>query len=122
MFYLREAPDTGGVELVRVDVKERTEDVVMSGAMAYQLSQGRDKILVQMGGTWALVDAGAYGGESDISPIYLGDAQIRVTPRAEWRQMFEDAWRLNRDYFYDPNMHGVDWNAERRSTRSFCPT
>ena len=37
--------------------------------------------------------------------------------------MFEDAWRINRDYFYDPGMHGLDWKAiHDRSTRSSCPT
>ena len=35
------------------------------------------------------------------------------TRRAEWRQIFTDAWRFERDYFYDPGMHGVDWNAMR---------
>ena len=37
-----------------------------------------------------------------------------MIPVAEWRQIFTDAWRLERDYFYDPNMHGVDWNAMRQ--------
>ena len=36
-----------------------------------------------------------------------------VDPRAEWRQMFTDAYRFERDFFYDPNMHGVDWEAVR---------
>ena len=34
-----------------------------------------------------------------------------IDPRAEWKQMFDDAWRIERDYFYDPNMHGVNWKA-----------
>ena len=37
--------------------------------------------------------------------------EAKVDPRAEWRQMFRDAWRLERDFFYDPGMHGVDWDA-----------
>ena len=36
-----------------------------------------------------------------------------MIPRDEFREAFVDAWRLHRDYFYDPNMHGVDWNAMR---------
>ena len=35
--------------------------------------------------------------------------EVKVDPRAEWKQIFDEAWRINRDYFYDPNMHGVDW-------------
>src|SRR5665213_4195823 len=38
---------------------------------------------------------------------------LSVIPREEWRWMFIDAWRMERDYFYDRNMHGVDWKAMR---------
>lgn len=41
----------------------------------------------------------------------LGDWAFRLDPRDEWRQMFTEAWRLERDYFYDRNMNGVDWTA-----------
>jgi len=40
-----------------------------------------------------------------------GTLEMTVDPRAEWKQLFNDAWRFERDFFYDPNMHGVDWNA-----------
>jgi tricorn protease len=43
-------------------------------------------------------------------PLPLGDMQMEVDPVAEWKQIFNDAWRLERDYFYDAGMHGVDWN------------
>jgi tricorn protease len=43
--------------------------------------------------------------------VRLDDWMLSVVPREEWRQMFTEAWRLERDYFYDPNMHGVDWKA-----------
>ena len=49
--------------------------------------------------------------------------EVRVDPRAEWKQIFDEAWRINRDYFYAPNMHGVDWPAmQQRSTRRSCRT
>jgi tricorn protease len=44
---------------------------------------------------------------------------VRIDPRAEWKQIFDEAWRINRDYFYAPNMHGVDWNAMRRKYEPF---
>jgi tricorn protease len=37
--------------------------------------------------------------------------EMTVDPRAEWKQIFDEVWRLERDFFYDPNMHGVDWKA-----------
>ena len=36
---------------------------------------------------------------------------MMVDPMAEWKEIFTDAWRMERDYFYDPNMHGVNWNT-----------
>jgi len=47
--------------------------------------------------------------------------EVRVDPRAEWPEIFEDAWRINRDYFYDPQMHGVDWKAMREKYAQFLP-
>ena len=46
-------------------------------------------------------------------PLRLNEMTMMVNPKEEWQQIFTDAWRLERDYFYDPNMHGVDWNAVR---------
>ena len=55
-------------------------------------------------------------------PMATADIEVPVDPRAEWRQMFNDAYRFERDFFYDPDMHGVDWaGAARRATAS-CST
>lgn len=45
--------------------------------------------------------------------VRWSDWQIATEPKQEWRQMFADAWRMHRDYFYDKGMHGVDWQATR---------
>ena len=47
--------------------------------------------------------------------------QVKIDPRAEWPQIFQEAWRINRDYFYDPNMHGADWPALREKYAAFLP-
>jgi tricorn protease len=39
------------------------------------------------------------------------DLQARIDPRVEWRQIFQESWRYQRDFFYDPNTHGADWDA-----------
>ena len=43
-------------------------------------------------------------------PLRLSEMEMMVDPVSEWKQIFNDAWRLERDYFYDASMHGVDWN------------
>lgn len=47
--------------------------------------------------------------------------EVRVEPREEWKQIFNEAWRVNRDYFYATNMHGADWPAMRKKYEGFLP-
>ena len=47
--------------------------------------------------------------------------EVKIDPRAEWKQMFVEAWRINRDFFYDPGMHGVDWPKMREKYGEFLP-
>jgi len=53
--------------------------------------------------------------------LATADLQVRIDPRAEWEQIFHEAWRINRDYFYDPGMHGADWPAMREKYGRFLP-
>jgi tricorn protease len=53
--------------------------------------------------------------------LNLDAIEVRVDPRAEWRQIFHEAWRINRDYFYDPHMHGADWPAMEKKYEQFLP-
>ena len=72
-----------------------------------------------------LLDAAAKA--PDAAPL-LARAQVRwadtplaVQPAAEWRQMFDDGWRMHRDHFWDPAMHGADWPAVRRKYAALLP-
>ncbi|WP_431263851.1 S41 family peptidase [Roseateles chitinivorans] len=59
-----------------------------------------------------IVDAGPkIPGDLEKARVRWTDWQIAVDPKAEWRQLFNDAWRMQRDFFYDKDMHGVDWVA-----------
>lgn len=55
------------------------------------------------------------------SQVRWADWQINTEPAAEWRQMFDDAWRLHRDHFYDVKMHGADWPALRSKYAALLP-
>ena len=61
-----------------------------------------------------LSDAGADKLDPQESQVDLSGWSFAVQPRDEWRQMSNDAWRLERDYFYDRGMHGLDWSAVRK--------
>ena len=47
--------------------------------------------------------------------------QVKIDPKAEWPQIFDEAWRVNRDYFYDPGMHGANWTAMKKKYEAFLP-
>lgn len=75
------------------------------------MSQDSKKLLIHKGDSLCIVDANPGNADLDKKAVPLGAWSMSVTPREEWRQMFVEAWRLERDYFYDRNMHGVDWKA-----------
>src|SRR5690606_15888104 len=77
------------------------------------------KALYRHGERYAIVDAAKK--VDDEGAIDVAAVQVRVDPSAEWPQMFDEAWRINRDYFYAPNMHGADWAAVRTKYAAFLP-
>lgn len=94
------------------DLKEREEKTVLADVNTFWVSADGKKALVSSRDRWAIVDL-APDRKMD-EPLRTADMETLLDPRAEWRQMFTDAWRMVRDYFYDPGLHGVDWQAMRR--------
>ncbi|HYK83158.1 MAG TPA: PDZ domain-containing protein [Gemmatimonadales bacterium] len=93
------------------DVKERKEETVLDDASSALVSADGEKVLVAQQRRFAIVDLKP--AQKFDKPLRTGELALTVDPRAEWRQIFNDVWRFERDYFYDRNMHGVDWTAER---------
>jgi len=56
----------------------------------------------------------ASAGQALKDKISTNGMRTSIEPRTEWKQVFTDAWRVQRDFFYDPTMHGVDWEGVRR--------
>ena len=92
--------------------KKKEEKTVLDGARWFRMSADGKKLLVRKGETSAVVDAAA--DQKLDKPISLDGLKTTIDPRAEWRQMFVEAWRLQRDFFYAANMHGLDWPAVRQ--------
>jgi hypothetical protein len=76
------------------------------------LSLDGKKILVRKGDSLYVIDAKpAKVSKLADNKVDLEGWSFSIDVRDDWRQIFVDAWRLERDYFYDPNMHGVDWDG-----------
>ncbi|UCF79426.1 MAG: PD40 domain-containing protein [Candidatus Eiseniibacteriota bacterium] len=91
---------------------EDKEKTVISGIRGFAMSGDGKKLLV-MDRTQAMAIMDAKADQKMDPVISTSGMTVRVDPRNEWRQIFNEAWRVQRDFFYDPNMHGVDWDAVR---------
>jgi tricorn protease len=121
LFYIKAADgDDGDTTLMRFDLKERKEEKVVDGASNYVLSRDGKKLLYRVKDDWFLADARA-GLKAGDGRIDLAGLRVKADSRAEWAQMFEDGWRIARDWFYDPNMHGVDWAAMKKRYGALVP-
>jgi tricorn protease len=87
---------------------EPEEKTVAEGVRGFTISAD-GKVLLVFKGRRPHVGPATAG--SDLEAVSTDGMEMSVDPRAEWRQIVHDAWRLMRDFFYDPNMHGVDWKA-----------
>jgi tricorn protease len=67
------------------------------------------KLLVRQGSNWKVIDTKRPNDKS--AKRLTVSLKMKLNRKAEWNQMFEEAWRYERDYFYDPDMHGRDWNV-----------
>jgi len=77
-----------------------------------------EKIVYRKGRDYGIADA--KGGQSG-TPLKLDRLEMKIVPKDEWAQIFEDGWRIVRDWFYDPNMHGVDWNLMKQRYGALVP-
>ena len=94
------------------DLKERESKTVISGINDYSLSADGKKVIYKSKSTYGIIDL-AEGKKVGDDKIATEKMKVWIEPKEEWRQIFVEAWRIQRDYFYDPGMHGVDWKAVR---------
>jgi tricorn protease len=124
------APGSGvtGLTVHRYDLRQRRGDVLVSGVRFFEVSANGEKTLTAQVDRWTIQnvrplppasDAPA-GGSSATPPPTGGPGaftlrtdgiEVRSDPSMEWKQMYYDAWRIQREFFYDPNLHGLDLEA-----------
>lgn len=121
VFYLAAGSPQEGTELRMVGLDADSKPAVVSKVEGgYVLSRDGKKVLLRRGSEFAIVDAKAEA-KFDEGKLSLDRMQLRIEPKREWRQMYVDGWRILRDWFYDPGMHGNDWNAIRAKYEAWLP-
>jgi tricorn protease len=95
------------LDFSKYDLNKRKEDQLVSGINTVALSFNGEKYLYQQGDNWAIASTAAPAKPGE-GIIKTPDMEVWVEPRAEWAQMFREIWRIERDFFYDPNHHGMN--------------
>jgi tricorn protease len=108
LFYI--ADDNGSRDLMKYDIEEQESDVFMAGVGNYDISTNGEHLLYIARGTFGIVptSSGADIGDGELD---TGDMEVYVNPKEQWRQILREVWRFQRDFFYDPDLHGADWDA-----------
>lgn len=109
-FYCESIPNQKGMSLHRYDLKKRESKPFMSGISNYEISANGKKLLYAARSVYGIVDASGKAKVGD-GKLKTSELQMRVDPVAEWKQIYREGWRINRDFLYDENMHGADWDA-----------
>ncbi len=128
-FYLERVPNHADV-LHRYELKTRKDvDFIPAAGEEFDLSHDGKKLLYQTArptgqptGTWAVVDASDAPPAAGHGELATSGLQIDLDPVAEWRQIFDEAWRIERDYLYVANMNGANWPAIKAKYQALLPS
>ncbi len=102
------------------DLATRKDEVLAPNVDAFILTADKKKMLIASSNAFTIVPS-AGKPQPGQGRLNIEAIEVPVDPQAEWRQMFNEAWRINRDYFYDPGMHGADWKAMKVKYEAFLP-
>jgi len=119
LFYVSDAPHNSAPSTLNMySLKKRKEENIMP-ADGYIIAYKGEKTLYVNKGKWGIAPTGQKPTpESMINTMAI---QLKISPKEEWKNIFNEAWRVNRDYFYDPNMHGVNWAAMKKKYEALLP-
>jgi tricorn protease len=146
----RAGPGGAGVTVSRFDLKTRRSESVLSGVSNFTVSFNGDKMLYRQGNRWTIAStsgpaatqpqtplAGMGGGggrgrrgggaprptptATEPGVLNLENMEVKVDPRAEWRQIYNEVWRIQRDFMYDPSYHGLNIREAAKKYERFLP-
>ncbi len=109
VYYMKKSYYDKKSSLVCFNIKEKKEEV-LGEYNNYEMSSDNKKMLVNENDRYAIIDLPKSKIKID-KYINLSDMKIWVNMKEEWKEVYEQCWRQMRDFFYDPNMHGVNWKA-----------
>ena len=109
IFFSEVVPNHDEAVLHKYVLKERKMSEFLSNESAFNLAQNGSKIIYRTSGQWYVTKTSDKPSGSETA-LKTSGVEIKIDPRQEWKQIFREAWRFQRDYLYVPNVHGADWN------------
>jgi tricorn protease len=101
---------SGPPDLKRYLLEDEKEETILEGVNSFNVSRDGKKVLYRARSDWGIAKL-APDQKVGEDRLDLADMEVLIDPVAEWAQIYRDAWRIMRDWFYDPGMHGLDWEA-----------
>ena len=113
MVFTEDNQENPSLTLQKFDLSKRKVDKFIEDVSDFTVSRDGEKILYRKGDSWttASTDDPPNPGappKPGIGPLKLDDWKVYVEPRAMWKQIYNETWRIERDFFYDPHYHGLD--------------
>jgi tricorn protease len=112
-------PGTSGITLQKFTLKERKAKEFVGGVRSVSVSNDGKKMLARVGSSWKVMDTAKPSGKD--GKTLKVNLKMKLDRTKEWKQIFEEAWRYERDYFYDPEMHGRDWDRVHKRYAPLVP-
>ncbi len=109
---------TGDRTLHKFDLKTRKTDKVLEGVGGFTLSFNGEKMLLRQGERWTIAGT-AQPPKPGEGALKIEEMEVQVDPPAEWRQMYREVWRIERDFLYDPGAHGLDLKAAEKKYQPY---
>jgi len=110
-------PEGDKPSLQAFDLKKRKASEIMAGASEVVVSADGSSLLVRAGQRWLLTNESG----KDANNLDIDRVKVHVEPDKEWPQILRECWRIQRDFFYDPQLHQVDWPAMWERWSAFLP-
>ncbi len=107
-------------KLSKYNIAEEKEEVILEKAIQAQVSADGKMMLYRSGRDFGITKI-APGQKPDAGKLKLDNLEMKIDPAKEWQQIYNDGWRIYRDFFYVNNLHGVDWKAVKENYAQLVP-
>src|SRR3990172_2384411 len=119
VYYLRRGSKDEKTKLFLYDL-EKQKETELGEMNGFEISTDGKKMLISQEGSYAIIDLPSAKIDAK-DKLNLSDMKVKLDRHAEWKQIYDECWRQMRDFFYAPNMHGVDWPAMKKRYEVLLP-